>query len=461
MFHVKHKTFIERMFMANSQTIYALSSGSLPSAIAVVRISGSLTKKTLVLLAGKVPKPRKLTLMELKSKNKEIIDVSLVCFFPKTESITGEDLVELHLHGSVAVLDEIYLFLASIKDLRPAEPGEFTRRSLINGKMGLTQVEGLADLIAAETKEQRIQSLRQLNGELSDKYLKWRKDLIETRAKIEALLDFSDEIDVNQNAEILSLERNIYNLIKNIDQDLIIGIAGERLRSGLKIALIGAPNVGKSSLINILLKEDRAIVSPQAGTTRDIIEARLNLEGVPVTIYDTAGIRKTKNEIEQEGVQRSQKTANTADIIVLIRSAEENIISDKIDSINSDGAKVIKVFNKIDLIKDKRSISLGGFAVSCKTKQGIESLLEALGKEAKKLTSFSDRAIGPNRIRHINHLRETKESLEMAIIELKVYKIEVAADFIRSASVSLGRIIGAVDIEDVLDELFLGFCIGK
>jgi tRNA modification GTPase len=446
--------------MANYQTIYALSSGSLPSAIAVVRISGPSTQKALKLLINKVPEPRKMVLTAIKTLEKEIIDISLICFFPSTQSITGEDLAEFHLHGSVAVVEGLCLTLAAISDVRPAEAGEFTRRSLNNGKMGLTEVEALSDLIAAETQEQRKQSLRQLSGELSAKYEDWRKKLIRIRAEMEAILDFSDEADVNQDLESLSLLKDMSLLLKSIDADILNGIAGERLRSGIKIVLIGPPNVGKSSLINILLKEDRAIVSPEAGTTRDTIDARLNLEGVPVTIFDTAGIRKTENKIEEEGVKRTEKSAKAADIIVSIRSPEQKGI-DCASYDKEKTTKILKVVNKIDLRTKKDVIYKDELSLSCKTKNGVDLLLKVLGEETKKLVSVSDMSIGPNRLRHIAHLRETKESLQLAIKELKTGNIEIAADFTRGASMSLGRIIGIVDIEDVLDELFLGFCIGK
>jgi len=277
---------------------------------------------------------------------------------------------------------------------------------------------------------------------------------------MEAILDFSDEADVNEDLESLSLLKDMSLLLKSIDVDILNGIAGERLRSGIKIVLIGAPNVGKSSLINILLKEDRAIVSPEAGTTRDIIDARLNLEGIPVTIFDTAGIRKTKNKVEEEGVKRTKKSAKIADIIVSIRSPGEKGLDCSSYNIEKT-TKILKVVNKIDLRNNNDDIFVDELSLSCKTKHGVDLLLKVLGKETKKLVSVSDMSIGPNRLRHIAHLRETKESLQLAIAELKLGKIEIAADFTRGASMSLGRIIGVVDIEDVLDELFLGFCIGK
>ena len=447
--------------MASPQTIYALSSGPLPAAIAIIRISGPSASEALRLLGVKKLEPRKLVLTKLKPPKKEIIDISLVCYFPEKDSVTGEELVELHLHGSTAVVDEVFLFLSSIKGFRPAEPGEFTKRALIKGKMDLLEVEGLADLIASETKEQRIQSLRLLKGELSKKYLEWRKELVWIRAEMEALLDFSDEGDVSQKAQKNNFIKKTSLLIKNIEKDLEKGITGERLRSGLKIALIGAPNVGKSSLINTLLNEDRAIVSAHAGTTRDTIEARLNLEGVPVTIYDTAGIREARNKIEKEGVRRSKITAKNADIVLFISSALDNKKEAALDLSKFREAKIIHIYNKIDLVSDYGSLKKSGFCISCKTKQGIDEFLKSLSREVKKMTSSSDLSVGPNRIRHINHLKSTKESLELAMQEAKKDNMDISADFIRSASISLGRIVGIIDIEDVLDEIFSGFCIGK
>ena len=447
--------------MASPQTIYALSSGPLPAAIAIIRISGPSASEALRLLGVKKLEPRKLVLTKLKPPKKEIIDISLVCYFPEKDSVTGEELVELHLHGSTAVVDEVFLFLSSIKGFRPAEPGEFTKRALIKGKMDLLEVEGLADLIASETKEQRIQSLRLLKGELSKKYLEWRKELVWIRAEMEALLDFSDEGDVSQKAQKNNFTKKTSLLIKNIEKDLEKGITGERLRSGLKIALIGAPNVGKSSLINTLLNEDRAIVSAHAGTTRDTIEARLNLEGVPVTIYDTAGIREARNKIEKEGVRRSKSTAKNADIVLFISSALDNKKEAALDLSEFREAKIMYISNKIDLVSDYSRLEKSGFCISCKTKQGIDKLLKGLSREVKKMTSSSDLSVGPNRIRHINHLKNTKESLELAMQEAKKDNMDISADFIRSASISLGRIVGIIDIEDVLDEIFSGFCIGK
>ena len=446
--------------MSSSQTIFALSSGSLPSAISIVRISGSSTKKALSLLIGKIPKPRYMTYSEIKfPETKEIIDIALIVYFPSNLSITGEDLAEFHLHGSVAVLDDFLLALSFISGLRPAEAGEFSKRALINGKMKLTQVEALGDLISAETKKQKDQAITQIKGELSDRYNRWRKVLITIRAKIEAHLDFVEETDVEDNLESLNISKEIKTLLKNINLDIARGVSGERLRRGIKIVLIGKPNVGKSSLINLLLKEDRSIVAPEAGTTRDVLEARLNLNNIPVTIYDTAGIRYSKSEVETEGVKRAKKQAKEADIIIFIHDITEKEEGEALDFIK-EKEKIIKVYNKADLLKSKPTSYKEKFIISCINNTGIERLLEALGKEAETLTGGKD-VLGPNRIRHISHLNDTKLALERAIKEQTSKNYEITADLLRSASNSLGRIVGVVDIEDVLDELFAGFCIGK
>ncbi len=305
--------------MIPNETIYALSSGQLPAAIAVIRISGSKTKEIMSLIIGHTPNERILELVKIKDfETNEVLDQGLATFFDAKRSITGEDLAELHVHGSHAVVQDLFVVLSRIRGVRPAEPGEFTKRSLYNGKIGLMEVEALSDLIEAETSLQRKQAINQMRGNLSKKYIAWRQDLIKIRAELEAVLDFSDELDVESNNRAEQQKNVIKKLITNIKNELKRGEQGELIRRGVKVALIGAPNVGKSSLINLLLKEKRAIVSPEAGTTRDVIEARLSLNGIFVYVYDTAGIRSTKNRIEFEGIKRSKNIAKAADIIVLI-----------------------------------------------------------------------------------------------------------------------------------------------
>ena len=444
--------------MQSDETIYALSSGKLPSAIAVVRISGDKVKKTFKMLIGQKLTDRKLKLVKIKDFNtNEIIDEGLAAFFSAKKSITGEDLGELHVHGSHAVINDIFVALNKIDGLRPAEPGEFTKRSLKNGKIGLTEVEALSDLIESETSLQRRQALNQMQGALSKKYGLWRKSLINIRAELEAILDFSDELDVGLTNRLEDQKKSIKKLVSNINKDLKMGTQGELIRKGIKVALIGAPNVGKSSLINLLLKEKRAIVSSQPGTTRDVIEARLNLKDIYVNVYDTAGIRKSKNKIEAEGIKRSKNSAKQADIIVLIKEPYKNTVKILEENIFKNKT-VIEVTNKIDLFKNKK---IEGLSISCKTRKGTKSFIKILEEKAKGLISMNNYEGVPTRNRHISNLKQCQSSLKKSLTELDNNNIEISAEFLRSASFSLGRIVGVIDVEEVLDKLFKGFCIGK
>ena len=446
--------------MTAPQTIYALSSGSLPSAISIVRVSGPLTQKLLNMFVGQVPKARYFKYSEIKLPNsKEIIDIALVVFFPSAESITGEDLAEFHIHGSYAVLEDLLLAFSSLEGLKPADPGEFTKQALLNGKMELTQVEALSDLISSETKKQKNQALRQIKGELTHRYNKWRDIIINIRSKLEASLDFVDESDVLEKNFAKEISKKLTYLIKDITKDIERGVSGEKLRTGVKIALIGSPNVGKSSLINVLLNEERAIVSPEAGTTRDVIEARLNLNNIPVTVYDTAGIRKTKGVIEREGVERAKKAANEADIVLLVKDVTNNDKEKEIFKIENK-EKVIKIYNKSDLLQKQPVNKNNKFFISCLKEEGIDHMLKKIGERAEYLTGDGD-YLGPTRTRHVSHLNETKASLENGLVQHNNKNFDIEAEFLRSASVSLGRIVGKIDVEDVLDELFSSFCIGK
>lgn len=442
--------------MSASDTIYALSSGRLPSAIAIIRISGHKVKSVLKEIIGKVPKDRKMEYIKLKNKN-EILDEGLAVFFPAINSVTGEDLAELHVHGSHAVIQGVCLALSNINGLRPAEAGEFTKRSLNNGKTSLTEIEALADLIEAETAIQRRQAILQMQGGLNKKYSLWRKKLVNIRAELEATLDFSDEMDVALVAKNEKQKKSINSLIKDINNDLKRGIQGSLIRSGIKIALIGPPNVGKSSLINLLLKEKRAIVSSEAGTTRDVIEARLNLNGAFVYVYDTAGLRKAKNKIELEGIKRSKNTAKDADIIVFINEPRQRKQKNSYKKMFKNKT-LIEVINKIDLYKNKK---IDGIALSCKTRKGFKGFLRILEEKTNSLIGNEEKEAGPTRARHISNLRNSHTNLKKSLKELNNNNIEIAAEYLRMASVSLGRIVGSIDVEEVLDQLFKGFCIGK
>src|SRR5262245_7849524 len=325
------------------QTIFALSSGRVPSAIAIVLMSGPEAGAALATVAGKMPTPRTATRALLKASDGQPLDDSVVLWFPGPASATGEDVAEFHVHGGRAVLTSLFAALSAMKNVRPAEPGEFTRRAFENGKLDLTEAEGLDDLIHADTDRQRRQALRQLKGLLGDKARDWRAQIIEASALIEAGIDFSDEGDVP--AELIaSALTKVRALLAEIEN--VLGAQGqtERLGDGLVVAIAGPVNVGKSTLINQLARREVAIVSPHAGTTRDIIEVQLDLDGYPVTVIDTAGIRDTDDPVEQEGVRRARVRAGEADLVLWLTDAESRELRPQGES------PVWRVRNKIDLV---------------------------------------------------------------------------------------------------------------
>src|SRR5580692_6651612 len=324
------------------QTIFALSSGRLPSAIAIVRVSGPQAGATLTALAGKVPRPRQATRALLRDGQGEPIDDAVVLWFPGPASATGEDAAEFHVHGGRAVLASLLAALSSIEQMRAAEPGEFTRRAFENAKLDLTEAEGLDDLIHADTDRQRRQALRQLKGLLGDRARDWRAQVIEASALIEAGIDFSDEGDVPAELIAPALAK-VQLLLAEIEEVLAAQGQSERLREGLVVAIAGPPNVGKSTLMNKLARREVAIVSPYAGTTRDVIEVQLDLDGYPVTVIDTAGIRETEDPVEREGVRRARERAEQADLVLWVTDAQHGEVQPEA------GASSWVVRNKIDL----------------------------------------------------------------------------------------------------------------
>src|SRR5712671_5544864 len=324
------------------QTIFALSSGRPPSAIAIVRVSGPQAGPTLTALGGKIPPARAATRMLLHDVTGQPLDDAVVLWFPGPASATGEDLAEFHVHGGRAVLASIFAALAALENMRAAEPGEFTRRAFENGKLDLTEAEGLDDLIHADTDRQRRQALRQLKGLLGDKARDWRARIIEASALIEAGIDFSDEGDVSTELIAPALAK-IKTLLGEIQHVLAEQGRSERLREGLVVAIAGPPNVGKSTLMNQLARREVAIVSPHAGTTRDIIEVQLDLDGYPVTVIDTAGIRDTDDPVEREGVRRARARAAEADLVLWLVDATHE------KNFDQGAAPVWVVRNKIDL----------------------------------------------------------------------------------------------------------------
>src|SRR3954467_9461684 len=447
------------------QTIFALSSGRPPSALAVVRVSGPGASLVLTTLAGKLPAPRQASRRLLHDGVGHPIDDSVVLWFPGPGSATGEDVAEFHVHGGRAVLTALLAAISNIPHMRAAEPGEFTRRAFENGKLDLTEAEGLDDLIHADTDRQRRQALRQLNGVLGDKARDWRAEIIEASALIEAGIDFSDEGDVPAELIAPALAK-IKALAAEIQEVLAAEGRSERLRDGLVVAIAGPPNVGKSTLINQLARREVAIVSPHAGTTRDIIEVQLDLDGYPVTVIDTAGIRESDDPVEREGVRRARARAGEADLVLWLTDASNQPIA-------HEGATPLwLVRNKIDLDGagaggsdlsgrplDRASRPLAEYRISASRGDGIPKLIAGLVAFAQDYFGSTEGGL-ISRERQRKLLRETADSLHRSISVVGEGE-ELAAEDLRAAAHSLGRLLGRVDVEDILDVVFREFCIGK
>ena len=374
-------------------------------------------------------------------------------YFPGPDSFTGEDVGELHVHGSRAVIDGVMDELCRLPDVRPADPGEFSRRAFANGKLDLVQAEGIADLVAAETRLQRVQAIRQLQGSLSDLYDAWRSRAVACLAEAEASLDFIDEADVGAVAPDPGKPRSLArDIAAHLDDDQ----RGERLREGFRVAVLGPPNSGKSSLVNLLARREAAIVSSTAGTTRDIIEVHLNLGGWPVTLADTAGIREAGDSIEREGIRRALNWAKQADVTVVLG----DLSTDEEPAVTSAPARLLRVWNKSDLRSPARDsrVSNDDLLISCRTGNGIDELLEALRSTIAAVGGHPEDGLALTRARHRQALKRAAEALRNAA---QVESLELAAEELRAAVHALGRITGRVDVEDVLDRVFSSFCIGK
>jgi tRNA modification GTPase len=448
------------------QTIFALSSGRPPSAIAIVRVSGPQAGTAVEALAGRVLEPRIATRALLRDGEGQGIDDAIVLWFPGPASATGEDVAEFHIHGSRAVQAALFAALSKLENVRPAEPGEFTRRAFENGKLDLTEAEALDDLIHADTDRQRRQALRQLHGLLGDKSRDWRARIIEASALIEAGIDFSDEGDVPAEMIAPALGR-VKSLLAEIEETLAGQGRSERLRDGLMVAIAGPPNVGKSTLINLVARREVAIVSPHAGTTRDVIEVQLDLDGYPVTLIDTAGIRDTEDPVEQEGVRRARSRAVQADLVLWVTDAEHECSEKEIEATS---ASMWTVRNKIDVEMAARRVGAGekirpgqeagtAFRISARQGDGISDLVGALAAFARDyFGSAEDSLIGRERQRQL--LRESANGLQRALA-ISGQGDELVAEELRAASQSLGRLLGRVDVEDILDKIFREFCVGK
>jgi tRNA modification GTPase len=432
------------------QTIFALSSGRPPSAISIVRVSGPQAGIALTSLAGRIPAPRLAMRVLLHDANQQPIDDAVVLWFPGPASATGEDVAEFHVHGGRAVLAALFAALSTFENVRAAEPGEFTRRGFENGKLDLTEAEGLDDLIHADTDRQRRQALRQLKGLLGDKARDWRARIIEASALIEAGIDFSDEGDVPAELIAPALAK-ITTLLGEIEEVLAAQGQSERLRDGLVVAISGPPNVGKSTLMNQLARREVAIVSPYAGTTRDVIEVQLDLDGYPVTVIDTAGIRETDDPVEQEGVRRARAWAAEADLVLWLTDAQEEKV------LREDAVPAWTVRTKIDL--DAASQGDFDFRISASRGDGIKELIAALVEFAQNYFGSGEGGL-ISRQRQRKLLQQTAELLRRSISETGKGEEFVAED-LRAAAQSLGRLLGRVDVEDILDTIFREFCIGK
>ncbi len=426
-------------------TIFALASARGRAGVAIVRVSGPDAFAACVALCGALPPPRMATLRNI-SWHGEIIDQAIVVCFAKGASFTGEECVEFQVHGSPAVVSSLLAALADQPNLRAAEAGEFTRRALENGQLDLAQVEGLADLIEAETEAQRKHALSLMTGRLQGLADAWRASLIRAAALLEATIDFADEdVPVNVVPEVQAL---IGPVLSALRQEVAgFGVA-ERLRDGFEVALIGRPNAGKSTLLNALAGRDAAITSTVAGTTRDIIEVRLAIRGLPVTVLDTAGLRETEDEVEQIGISRTVERATRADLRIFLMDEGEDV------PLVSRKAGDLVVHGKADLHSKE------GLSVSGKTGEGVARLVEEIGRVLETRTASASTI---NRTRHLECVNRAIRALEFALLEVDAGsdRVDLAAEQLRRAIRALDSLIGRVDVEDLLDEIFSSFCIGK
>ena len=451
------------MTAIRSDTIFAPATAPGRAAVAIVRLSGPAAGDVCRRLTGRSPPaPRRAVLCRMHDpQNGDAIDEGLVLWFPAPASFTGEDVLELQVHGGRAVMAALLDAMSAIAGLRPAEPGEFTRRAFLNGRLDLTAVEGLADLIDAETRAQARQALRQLDGALGRRYDDWRQTLLGALARLEAEIDFAPEEQVPE--DLLEVVRPVVRrLSAEIAAHLADGYRGERLRAGLTVAVVGPPNAGKSSLVNCLARRDVAIVTPLPGTTRDVLEVHLDLAGYPVTLLDTAGLREAADLIEAEGVQRARSRAEAADLrLIMVDGATWPDLDTATLAMVDEGAVI--VVNKCDLTVLPDRLSVAGRAalsISCLTGAGMAALLEILAERASGLLASGHEPL-LTRARHRVALQGAAEALARFSSAPEHTELALLAEDLRLATRALGRITGQVAVEDVLDRIFAEFCIGK
>lgn len=443
--------------MTASDTIFALSSGAGRAAVAVIRISGLATAELLVAITGALPPARQLALRSI-TDGSEILDRGMVAWFPAPRSFTGEDCAELHLHSSPAVLSAVMQRLSAWPGVRPAEAGEFTRRAFLNGKMDLVEVEGLGDLLAARTAKQRRQALRQLSGLASSVFDAWRERLLLIRADIEAVVDFADEPGVAE-AALPGIDRGIRELLASIEQSVAAAAASEIIRDGLRVVLAGQPNTGKSSLLNALARREAAIVSDIPGTTRDAIEVTLDIDGLPVVLTDTAGLRPdTADRVEAEGMRRSRQHILGADVVVWVWSPDIPGSEVPDSAVKPD----LIVRNKSDLPLAESGLprnDSSGIATSTRSGEGLSPFLSRLSAiladrygdvESALLVSVRQKAVADRLIRSLNDA-----------LSCGADRLELKAEDIRRASDEIARLTGKVNVEEWLGAIFGRFCIGK
>ena len=445
----------------DDKTIYALSTVYGKSGVAIFRVSGKDALNAIKFLTNidcENIKPRYAYFSQIHDINGGALDNALVLYFKSPNSFTGEDIVEIQSHGSKAVISSLLENLGKIENFRLAEPGEFSKRAFYNNKMDLTEAEGLADLIDAETSEQQKYALRQMNGELKDLYENWRESLVSVLSHVEAYIDFPDE-ELPDDI-VLNLENTVFKVKNDIQKHLSQSDYGEKLHEGFRVVIVGEPNTGKSSLLNTLAKREAVIVSDIAGTTRDAIDVYMDIKGYPVIFTDTAGLRETEETIEKKGIEIAYEKAKQADLIIALINGE-NPNLEQFESIATDcNEKIFYVVNKSDKIDEKQCSDYnerGFVTISAKNKDGIEKLIEKINdKISSEFTESSSALITRQRYREV--LNDVFKGLDSFNLQKS---IELAAEDIRLAARNIGKITGRIEVDEILDKIFGSFCIGK
>ncbi|PYE41563.1 tRNA modification GTPase trmE [Rhizobium sp. PP-F2F-G20b] len=436
---------------AASDTIYSLSSGGLPSGVAIIRISGPSALTVCEGLCGGPVSPRLATLRTIRSRNGDVVDQGLVLTFPGPASFTGEDCVELQVHGGRAVVDRLLDELSTFPGFRHAEAGEFSRRAFAQGKLDLVEIEGLADLISAETEMQRRLAGEHARGGISQLYQGWAKRLTHARAMIEAELDFADEDDVPG-----SVSDMIWLDIKKLRAEIAEHLAGARtgaiIRDGYRVVISGPPNAGKSSLLNALARQDLAIVTDIAGTTRDVLSVDISLAGFVVKLFDTAGLREAIDPVEREGIRRAKALLQDADLILCLSDTPDGFVV-----LPNSQIEILRIATKIDISPESWDRAAADVFVSVKQPEGLQALISALTARLPDQAKAESFAV-PSRRRHADHLTQCLTALVEAVESVD---LDIQSEQLRRAGDALGRITGRVDVEGLLDVIFSEFCIGK